>query len=64
MADKKKSKAPPVQRGGIMIRLAPWHRGPLEALKKKHRRATTEEVSIALEKHYQAESVAASKGGG
>ena len=42
---------------GFMVRLPESHRTPLDLLKKKHRRATTVEVQIALEKHYKDESL-------
>jgi hypothetical protein len=44
-------------KSGFMVRLPEGHRKSLEALKKKHRRATTVEVQIALEKHYKDEGV-------
>lgn len=44
-------------RSGFMVRLPEAHRVALEELKKKHRRAYTEEVQIALEKHYRDEGV-------
>jgi hypothetical protein len=44
-------------RSGFMVRLPESHRKALEALRKKNRRAFTEEVQIALEKHYREEGV-------
>jgi hypothetical protein len=42
---------------GFMVRLPEWHRAVLEILKRKNRRAYTEEVQMALEKHYKTEGV-------
>ena len=44
-------------KSGFMVRLPESHRPVLAALKKKNRRATTEEVQIALEAHYQKEGM-------
>jgi hypothetical protein len=52
-----KKKPKDQHKSGFMVRLPESHRPPLDALKKKHRRATTTEVQIALERHYQAEGV-------
>ena len=41
----------------FMVRLPESHRAALEVLRKKHRRAFTEEVQIALERHYKEEGV-------
>lgn len=59
MAKKKSEPAAP-KRERIMVALPEWHRGPLEALKKKNRRPTTSEVEIALEAHYKKEGVQSS----
>lgn len=58
MAKKKTApKSTDRHRSGFMIRLPEWHRAALEALKKKNRRTYTEEVQMALEKHYRTEGV-------
>jgi hypothetical protein len=44
-------------RSGFMLRLPENHRLALEELRKKNRRTFTEEVQIALEKHYKDEGV-------
>ena len=44
-------------RSGFMLRLPENHRQALEELRKKNRRPFTEEVQIALEKHYRDEGV-------
>ncbi len=44
-------------RSGFMLRLPESHRAALEELRKKNRRTFTEEVQIALERHYEREGV-------
>lgn len=57
----KKPKKPRQQedmhQSGFLVRLPEVHREMLEQLKKKHRRPMTEEVQIALEKHYRDEGL-------
>jgi hypothetical protein len=57
MSKKKPDKPPDRHKSGFMVRLPEEHRAALELLKQRHRRKITEEVQIALEKHYKAEGV-------
>lgn len=57
MPPKKKKPSQDRHRSGFMVRLPESHRAALEVLRKKHRRAFTEEVQIALERHYKEEGV-------
>lgn len=57
---KTKRKPNDQHKSGFLVRLPESYRPLLEAVKKKTRRATTVEVQIALDRHFAAESLAAS----